>query len=110
MDFEKFDLELLGDDAASWKIQRVEDHTPVLTRNWHDKQFGNNGWKPGKNGRQIARIPVQVIDIAENMGYNLKTTEGIYTFLHDYPKYKSVSYIKSPNNGSAVSQGRIIIN
>ncbi|RLI68370.1 MAG: hypothetical protein DRP02_12725 [Candidatus Gerdarchaeota archaeon] len=109
MDFEKFDLELLGSDAASWKIQRVEDHSPVLIRNHHDRVFGNNGWKQGHGARQIARIPAQVIDIAENMGYNLKTTEGIYTFLHDYPKYKSVPYIKSPDKGSAVSQGRIII-
>ena len=109
MDFEKFDLELLGDDALSWKIQRVEDHTPVLVRNWHDKQFGNNGWKPGKKGRQIARIPAQVLEIAEDMGYDMKSQQGIYTFLHDFPKFRCVPHIKSPDTGSAVSQGRVVI-
>jgi len=109
MDFETFDFELLGNDAMSWKIHRVEDHTPVLKQNWQDKQFGNNGWKPGRKQRQVARIPFQVIEIAESMGYDMASSEGVYKFLFDYPQYKMVPHIKSPGNGSAGSQGRIII-
>lgn len=109
MDFETFDFELLGDDAMSWKIQRVEDHKPVLKQNWQDAQSGNNGWKPGRKQRQVARIPAQVIEIAEDMGYDMASSEGLYTFLHDYPAYKTVQNIKSSGSGSAVSRGHVII-
>jgi len=109
MDFETFDFELLGNDAMSWKINKVEDHKPVIVQNWHDAQHGNNGWKPGRKQRQVARIPAQVIEIAEDWGYDMKSAEGVFKFLFHFPQYKTIRNIKSPGNGSGVSQGRIII-
>ena len=109
MDFQKFDFELLGSDAMKWKITRHEDHTPVIKANQFDKEFGNNGWTPGRAQRRLARIPVDVIKVAEEMGYDMDG-EGVYQFLADYPQYLCVGQILSPKSGSAVSQGRVIIN
>ena len=110
MDFETFDFKLLGSDAMSWKIHRVKDHTAVAKYNQQDKLFGQNGWKENKAMRQIGRIPVDALEAAEQMGYDMDSMEGIYKFLNDYPQFRSVPHIKSPVNGSAASQGRIIIN
>ena len=107
MDFEKFDFELLGRDAMSWKITRHEDHTPVIRDNQKRKDSGRNGWNAGRKQRQLARIPHDVVKCAEQMGYNMRG-KGIYRFLADYPQYLAVPYVKSPN-GSAVSQGKVII-
>ena len=106
---EQFDFKLLGSDGMSWKVTRREDRRPVLKQNWKDAQFRNNGWVPGRKMRHIARISVTDLEIAENLGYDMSSAEGIYKFLHDYPQYKTVPHIKSPVTGSAVSQGRVII-
>ena len=108
MDYRKFDFKLMGDDAMSWKLTEIEDHAPVVKQNQRDKQFGNNGWTPGRKQRRLARIPIDVIQAAEKMGYNMKGT-GVYKFLADYPEYLVVPYVKSPSNGSAQSQGRVIV-
>ncbi len=110
MDYRKFDMDLMGDDAMSWKLTEIEDHTPVLKANNIDKKWGNNGWRGSKKQqRHIARIPVYVMEFAKQQGYDMTQQVDIYKFLHDYPEYKTVQYIKSPNNGSAVSQGKVII-
>lgn len=108
MDFERFDMKLLGSESMAWQIVRHEDHTPVLKKNKQDKESGRNGWLPGKKQRHLARIPIDVIKTAEKMGYDM-SPKSIYKFLADYPQYMTVPYILSPKDGSAVSQGRIII-
>lgn len=108
-DFETFDFQILNEETFSWQIHKVEDHTPVLKENWKNKQSGTNGWTPGRKTRQIARIPTDALELAERMGYDMKSMEGIYKFLHDYPKFRTVPHIKSPTNGSAQSQGKIIV-
>jgi len=113
MDFETFDFELLGDDAMSWKIQKVEDHTPVAIANAKQKASGNNGWCPGRGIRRFARIPPGVIEVAERQGYDMASEYGVRTFFADNKEmaelYLTVPYIKSPDNGSAVSSGHVII-
>ena len=108
MDFQKFDFELLGQDAMSWKITRHEDHTAVIKDNQKRKDSCRNGWNNGRKQRQLARIPVDVVKIAEQMGYRMRGN-GVYEFLKDYPQYLAVPNVLSPNGGSAVSQGKVII-
>jgi len=109
MDFERFDFDLIGSDAMSWRVQRVEDNTPIAKQAKKDRDSGKNGWYDGRKGRHIARLSVATIDAAEALGYDMDSLVGVYKFLADYPQYKTVPYIKSPSAGSAVSQGRVII-
>ena len=108
MDFRQFDMDLMGRDAMSWKIVEREDHAPVLKANHLEKLHGNNGWTPGRLQRRLASIPYYVVEWAKEQGYDMKGN-GVYQFLHDHPEWLRVPYIKSPNNGSAISQGRVVV-
>ena len=89
----------------SWKKIDIEDHRPVLEQNYVDKCNENNGFTQKRMFRRLARIPVAVIEVAKQMGYDMERDGDLFRFLRDNPEFLTVKSRLTARNGD----GRIII-
>jgi hypothetical protein len=89
----------------SWQKVEIEDHRPVLDQNYIDKCNSNNGFTKKRMFRHLARVPVAVINIAKEHGYNMERDGDLMRFLNDHPQYMTVQKRLTPKNNA----GRIIV-
>ena len=91
--------------SFAWKKVEIEDHRPVLEQNYIDQCNANNGFTKKRMFRHLARVPVAVIDIAKEHGYDMDRDGDLMKFLADHPQYLTVKQRLTPKNGD----GRIIV-